>query len=97
MAPYAQYGYAIGMANLWLFEPVVVSVFASDSMIDAVQRTTTAVTIIDGGVKENVVPDYAHAIINHRSVCFNHKYIWYGLLNQLGIDGTLCTVRPKKG
>ena len=66
VAPYASYGYRLGMANLWLFQPVVVSVFASDYMIDAVQRTTTAVTIIEGGVKENVVPDFAQAIINHR-------------------------------
>ena len=30
VAPYASYGYRLGMANLWLFQPVVVSVFASD-------------------------------------------------------------------
>ena len=29
-------------------------------------RTTTAVTIFDAGIKENVIPPYAEAIVNHR-------------------------------
>ena len=34
--------------------------------MDAIQRTTTAVTIIQGGYKENVIPGSASAIVNHR-------------------------------
>jgi carboxypeptidase PM20D1 len=34
--------------------------------LDAMLRTTTAVTIIDGGVKENVLPGRATAVVNFR-------------------------------
>lgn len=34
--------------------------------LDAIQRTTTAVTIFKGGVKENVLPSYGEFIVNHR-------------------------------
>ena len=37
-----------------------------DSSLDAVQRTTTAVTVVRAGFKDNVVPGEASAIVNHR-------------------------------
>ena len=37
-----------------------------DPGLDAVQRTTTAVTIVEAGFKDNVVPGEASAIVNHR-------------------------------
>ena len=33
---------------------------------DALQRTTTAVTVFNGGHKDNVIPSYAEFIVNHR-------------------------------
>lgn len=39
---------------------------ASDSATDAIQRTTTAVTVVEAGVKTNVIPSEAIAYINHR-------------------------------
>lgn len=33
---------------------------------DAIMRTTTSVTIVKGGYKENVVPSYAEFVVNHR-------------------------------
>ena len=39
---------------------------AGDSSLDAVQRTTTAVTVVRAGFKDNVVPGEAEAIVNHR-------------------------------
>ena len=39
---------------------------AGDSKLDAVQRTTTAVTIVKAGFKDNVVPGEASAMVNHR-------------------------------
>ena len=35
-------------------------------MSNGLVRTTSAVTVIEGGVKENVIPSSASAIINHR-------------------------------
>lgn len=33
---------------------------------DALHRTTTAVTIVNAGYKENVIPNEAKATVNHR-------------------------------
>ncbi len=44
------------MGNLWLLSPAVSWGFAADADADAVQRTTGAVTIVQAGVKKNVVP-----------------------------------------
>jgi carboxypeptidase PM20D1 len=54
------------LANLWLFGPVLERVMSSRPPLDAMLRTTTAVTIVDGGVKENVLPSRAHAVVNFR-------------------------------
>lgn len=53
-------------ANFWLFKPVLEYVFSSNPTLNALIRTSTAVTMISGGTKENVLPDSASAIINHR-------------------------------
>ena len=53
-------------ANLWLLEPVVVRRMLGDPSTAAMIRTTTAVTIIEGGVKANVLPIRARALVNHR-------------------------------
>lgn len=34
--------------------------------MNALQRTTTAITMFHGGVKDNVLPSYAEFIVNHR-------------------------------
>ncbi|NVB37513.1 M20/M25/M40 family metallo-hydrolase [Pseudenhygromyxa sp. WMMC2535] len=52
--------------NLWLFEPVLLAVLLGDETTAATVRTTTAVTVIEGGVKANVLPSHASAKINHR-------------------------------
>jgi carboxypeptidase PM20D1 len=53
-------------ANLWLFGPVVRWGLLSDPSTASMVRTTTAVTIVEGGVKANVLPIRARAVVNHR-------------------------------
>ncbi len=53
-------------ANFWLFSPLVASKLASGGSTNALMRTTTAITIFESGVKENVLPIRAHAVINFR-------------------------------
>ena len=38
----------------------------SKGSTDAIQRTTTAATIVKGGIKSNVLPSEASAVVNHR-------------------------------
>lgn len=56
------------MSNLWLTRPLVTKMMLGDSSSAAMLRTTTAVTIMEGGVKENVLPISARAVVNHRII-----------------------------
>ena len=64
-------------ANLWLFEPLVARMLSGAPETNAIVRTTTAVTMISGGVKDNVLPPESRAVVNfrilpgetHKSVC----------------------------
>lgn len=66
LAPEMNFGMRAVAANLWLTKPLLdFKARTSDSM-RAVLHTTTAATMIGGGVKDNVVPTEAHAVINFR-------------------------------
>lgn len=54
------------MANLWLFKPLVARKLSTSPATNAGVRTTTAATIIEAGVKENVLPSRARAVVNFR-------------------------------
>jgi len=54
------------LSNLWLLSGAVSSVLSSSYETDAIQRTTTAVTMFNAGFKENVMPSSAEATVNHR-------------------------------
>jgi len=53
-------------ANHWLFERVIVGQLEKVGTMNASLRTTTAPTMIRGGVKENVLPSQAHVLVNFR-------------------------------
>lgn len=53
-------------SNLWLFKPIVQKILESKASTNAIVRTTTAVTIIRGGNKRNVLPSSARVHINFR-------------------------------
>ena len=54
------------MGNLWFFGPILESRLTGDPASNARMRTTTAATMIHGGVKENVLPSEAKAWVNFR-------------------------------
>lgn len=54
------------LANLWLTRPLIELGAARMPPIAASLRTTTAATMIDGGVKDNVLPSSASAVFNFR-------------------------------
>lgn len=66
VAPKMPFLRRIPFANLWLFSPIITSVLAGKPPMAASIRTTTAVTMIEGGVKANVLPPEAKAIVNFR-------------------------------
>ena len=66
LAPEMSFGQRLIMSNLWLFEPLVKAQARTSPILNASLRTTTAPTIIEGGIKENVIPSHARAVINFR-------------------------------
>ena len=64
IAPYLKFPFRLALSNLWLFKPVIEWVMTRKPATDALQRTTTAVTLITGGQKDNVLPTSAKATVN---------------------------------
>jgi len=54
------------LANLWLFRGLFIRTLALNPKTAAFLRTTTAVTMFNAGVKENVLPPQATAVVNFR-------------------------------
>lgn len=53
-------------ANLWLTESLLIKQLSAGNASNAIIRTTTAPTVIQGGVRANVLPTQAQAKINFR-------------------------------
>lgn len=66
IAPEMDFGARLLMANRWLFEPVILKVLGQGRTTNAVIRTTTAPTMFNAGIKDNVLPEEARAVINFR-------------------------------
>lgn len=56
----------LGLANLWLFDPLVRHRLAQSPLTNASIRTTLAPTIFQAGGAENVLPAEAAAVVNLR-------------------------------
>lgn len=56
----------MAIANEWLFKPLLVAQFEKGNATNATIHTTIVPTIIGGGIKDNVVPSSATAVVNSR-------------------------------
>jgi carboxypeptidase PM20D1 len=56
----------MAFANTWLFGGIVKNILLKNNDTAATIRTTTAVTILRGGVKDNIIPGHAEAVANFR-------------------------------
>ena len=54
------------LSNLWLFGPLVEAQLEKSPNTNALLRTTTSLTIVEGGNKDNVLPGEAKATVNFR-------------------------------
>jgi len=66
MGPYMEQPNRFIFGNLWLTGGVVADRMAEDPLTSSFVRTTTAPTMFNAGVKENVIPQRAEAKINFR-------------------------------
>ena len=60
------FSYRFLFANRWLFGGIIESQMSSSPVINAMIRTTTAPTMLNGSIKSNVLPIEASALINFR-------------------------------
>ena len=54
------------MSNLWLFGPLVRRELEKSASSNAILRTTAALTVVQAGEKDNVLPARAQALVNYR-------------------------------
>jgi carboxypeptidase PM20D1 len=56
----------LALSNLWLFKPLVERSLAAKPSTDAMLRTTTSLTMVHAGNKDNVLPGTIEATVNFR-------------------------------
>ncbi|SFF23869.1 carboxypeptidase PM20D1 [Fontimonas thermophila] len=66
LAPYMPYPQRLVIANRDVFEPLLLRALARNDITHALIRTTQAMTVLRAGVKDNVLPTQAEALINYR-------------------------------
>lgn len=66
VAPYMDWPMRAAVANRWLTGSLIERQLIGNPRTAAALRTTTAPTIIAAGTKDNVLPQSARAIVNHR-------------------------------
>ena len=66
VAPELPFGQRLAMSNLWLLKPLVEGMLGKSAATNAMMRTTTALTVLNAGNKENVLPGRAEAVVNFR-------------------------------
>jgi len=68
LGPEMNFPYKSIFANRWLFGGILEKQLANSTASNALIRTTTAPTILQAGVKDNVLPSEAKATINFRII-----------------------------
>ena len=66
LTPFAPFTERLVLANLWLTKPLVIRDMTANPESAATLHTTISPTMLNAGVKENVIPPTAQAIINFR-------------------------------
>jgi carboxypeptidase PM20D1 len=66
LAPEMGFGQRLVLANRWLFGPLIRRGMAASQTNNTLVRTTTAPTVFHAGIKDNVLPSEAWALVNFR-------------------------------
>ena len=67
-APEMDFGYKLLFSNLWITSPLIKQTLQGNEKTAATLHTTHVVTVMHAGVKENVIPSFAYAVVNCRIV-----------------------------
>lgn len=67
-SPEMDFGYKLLFSNLWITSPLIKQTLQGNEKTAATLHTTHVVTVMRAGMKENVIPAFAYAIVNCRIV-----------------------------
>jgi carboxypeptidase PM20D1 len=76
----------MAFANSWLFEPLVMKTYEKTGSGNAMIRTTFVPTILEGGLKDNVIPTVAKATANLRLLPGDNSQAVLARLNEIVAD-----------
>lgn len=82
------------LSNLWLTEPLVRRSLEKGGNTNALLRTTTALTIVQAGNKDNVLPGQAEATVNFRLLPGETVETVLGHVRSKAGDGVQVTLLP---
>ena len=68
IGPEMPFGTRMALANWWLLGYFINQLLSKQPALNAMMRTTQAVTLISGGIKENILPSKATAAVNCRII-----------------------------
>ncbi len=71
IAPGLPFSERMAMSNQWLFGSMLQKKFESDPVTNSLFHTTIVPTMLKAGVKDNVIPTRATAIVNSRNMVFD--------------------------
>jgi carboxypeptidase PM20D1 len=71
LAPGLPFTERMAMSNQWLFGGMLQKKFESDHVTNSLFHTTIVPTMLKAGVKDNVIPSSATAIVNSRNMIFD--------------------------
>ncbi len=66
IGPHMPYSSRLLFANSWISKPIIEAQLSNNKLTNSMIRTTTAATMFNSGIKDNVLPVSASAIVNFR-------------------------------
>ncbi len=66
VGPHLPFTQKLAFSNPWLFKPLIFNVYEQNPSSAALVKTTQVTTILQAGIKDNVVPSRAWATVNYR-------------------------------
>ncbi len=68
LALHSSFPFALIVGNSWLFRSLIIRIFSASATMNALVRSTAAVTMIQGAKASNIVPTQAKATVNIRTL-----------------------------
>ena len=89
IGPVSPFMNKLAFSNKWIFEPLIFKSYAATGSGRALIQTSMSATIVKAGVKDNVVPSKAQAVVNCRILPGENMETTLAYLNEIIKDTTI--------